>query len=52
MSKTSRIRDNSMYDTVADFLRDKIQDGSALSIVSAYFTIYGHLPPFFSEGLW
>ena len=40
MSKTSRIRDNSMYDTVADFLRDKIQDGSALSIVSAYFTIY------------
>ena len=40
MSKTSRIRDNSMYDTVADFLRDNIQDGSALSIVSAYFTIY------------
>ncbi len=40
MSKTSRIRDNSMYDTVAGFLRDKIQDGSALSIVSAYFTIY------------
>ncbi|RKU21109.1 ATP-dependent helicase [Candidatus Poribacteria bacterium] len=40
MSKTSRIRDNSMYDTVADFLRDKIQDGSDLSIVSAYFTIY------------
>ncbi len=29
-----------MYDTVADFLRDKIQDGSDLSIVSAYFTIY------------
>lgn len=40
MSKTSRIRDNSMYDTVADFLRDKIQDGSDLSVVSAYFTIY------------
>ena len=40
MSKTSRIRDNSMYGTVADFLQDKIQDGSALSIVSAYFTIY------------
>ena len=40
MSKTSRIRDNSMYGTVADFLRDKIQDGSDLSIVSAYFTIY------------
>ena len=40
MSKTSRIRDNSMYGTVADFLQDKIQDGSNLSIVSAYFTIY------------
>ena len=40
MSKTSRIRDNSMYGTVADFLRDKIQDDSDLSIVSAYFTIY------------
>ena len=40
MSKTSRIRDNNLYGTVADFLRDKIQDGSALSIVSAYFTIY------------
>ena len=40
MSNTSHIRDNSMYGTVADFLRDKIQDGSSLSIVSAYFTIY------------
>ena len=40
MSKTSHIRDNSMYGTVADFLQDKIQDGSDLSIVSAYFTIY------------
>ena len=40
MAQPSRIRDNSMYGTVADFLRDKIQDGSALSIVSAYFTIY------------
>ena len=29
-----------MYGTVADFLRDKISDGSSLSIVSAYFTIY------------
>ena len=29
-----------MYGTVADFLRDKIRDGSDLSIVSAYFTIY------------
>ena len=29
-----------MYGTVADFLRNKIRDGSDLSIVSAYFTIY------------
>ena len=29
-----------MYGTVAEFLRDKIQDGSSLSFVSAYFTIY------------
>ena len=28
-----------MYGTVADFLQDKIQDGSSLSFVSAYFTI-------------
>ena len=28
-----------MYGTVADFLRDKIKDGSSLSFVSAYFTI-------------
>ena len=40
MSQNSRIRDNKMYGTVADFLRDKIQDGSSLSFVSAYFTIY------------
>ncbi|RKU05779.1 ATP-dependent helicase [Candidatus Poribacteria bacterium] len=39
MSNNSRIRDNKMYGTVADFLRDKIQDGSSLSFVSAYFTI-------------
>ncbi len=40
MSQHSRIRDNSMYGTVADFLREKIQEGASLSIVSAYFTIY------------
>ena len=40
MSKSSRIRDNKPDRTVADFLRDKIQPGSSLSIVSAYFTIY------------
>ena len=39
MSKTSRIRDNNIYGTVADFLKDKIQDGASLSFVSAYFTI-------------
>ncbi len=40
MSQNSRIRDNKMYGTVADFLRDKIQDGASLSFVSAYFTIH------------
>ena len=40
MSEHSRIRDNNEYGKVADFLRDKIQPGSSLSIVSAYFTIH------------
>ena len=39
MSKNSRIRDNNIYGTVANFLKDKIQDGASLSFVSAYFTI-------------
>ena len=39
MSNNSNIRDNNMYGTVAEFLRDKIEDGSCLSFVSAYFTI-------------
>ena len=39
MSKDSRIRDNNIYGTVANFLKDKIQDGASLSFVSAYFTI-------------
>lgn len=34
------IRDNYSRGTVGDFLKDKIQEGSKLSIVSAYFTIY------------
>ena len=34
------IRDNHSRGTVADFLRAKIQSGSRLSVVSAYFTIY------------
>lgn len=38
----SGIRDNYGRGLVADFLRQKIQDGSKLSIVSAYFTIYAY----------
>lgn len=37
---SSGIRDNYRRGTVGDFLKDKIQTGSSLSIVSAYFTIY------------
>jgi hypothetical protein len=37
---TSGIRDNYRRGTVGDFLKDKIQAGGSLSIVSAYFTIY------------
>lgn len=37
---TSGIRDNYRRGTVGEFLRTKIQSGSSLSIVSAYFTIY------------
>jgi len=36
----SGIRDNHHRGAVADFLKQKIQTGSRLSIVSAYFTIY------------
>ena len=36
------LRDNHTRGTVADFLRTKIQSGSKLSIVSAYFTIYAY----------
>jgi hypothetical protein len=36
----SGIRNNYIRGTVGDFLKDKIQNGSTLSIVSAYFTIY------------
>lgn len=39
----SGIRDNrSDRGSVADFLQEKIREGSALSIVSAYFTIYAY----------
>jgi superfamily II DNA or RNA helicase len=36
----SGIRDNHSRGTVGDFLQSKIQSGSKLAIVSAYFTIY------------
>jgi hypothetical protein len=38
----SGLRDNHTRGTVADFLRGEIQDGSRLSVVSAYFTIYAY----------
>ena len=36
----SGIRDNYSRGSVGDFLREKIRDGSSMSVVSAYFTIY------------
>lgn len=39
---SSGIRDNHKRGFVADFLKAKIQIGSRLSIVSAYFTIYAY----------
>lgn len=39
---TSNIRDNRKYGNVADFLKEKITEGSDVSIVSAYFTIYAY----------
>ena len=41
-SLKSGIRDNLLRETVHDFLEEEIQNGSALSIVSAYFTIYAY----------
>lgn len=38
----SGIRDNYSRGTVADFLKTNVQDGSRLSIVSAFFTIYAY----------
>ncbi len=42
ISLKSGIRDNLLRETVHDFLQQAIQTGSALSIVSAYFTIYAY----------
>ena len=39
-SNNSGLRDNHSRGSAADFLRARIQSGSKLSIVSAYFTIY------------
>jgi SNF2 family DNA or RNA helicase len=41
-STNSGIRDNHRRGNVADFLRAKLQTGSRLSVVSAYFTIYAY----------
>ncbi len=38
----SGIRDNLLRETVHDFLEQEIKNGSTLSIVSAYFTIYAY----------
>ena len=37
---SSGIRDNHLRGSVGDFLKEKIRGGSALAMVSAYFTIY------------
>lgn len=41
-ASVSGLRDNHTRGSVADFLRTKTQNGSRLSIVSAYFTIYAY----------
>ncbi len=41
-ANNSGIRDNHRRGVVADFLKTKIQSGSRLSVVSAYFTIYAY----------
>ena len=38
----SRLLDNHIRGSVGEFLQDKICDGSNLSVVSAYFTIYAY----------
>ena len=39
---SSGLRDNHTRGTVADFLTEKVHEGSRLSVVSAYFTIYAY----------
>ena len=40
--QNSGIRDNYNRGIVAEFLKSHIKDGSYLSVVSAFFTIYGY----------
>ena len=40
--RPTNIWDNHTHGRVAQFLQDKIEPGSALSFVTAYFTIYGY----------
>jgi hypothetical protein len=42
LNANSGLRDNYTRGSVADFLIGKIRDGSSLSVVSAYFTIYAY----------
>ena len=39
-NRNTRIRDNHDRGTVGDFLKENIENGSSLSVVSAYFTIH------------
>ena len=39
-NRNTRIRDNHDRGTVGDFLKANIEDGSSLSVISAYFTIH------------
>ena len=36
------IRDNKDYGSVGEFLKDVVKEGSELSVVSAYFTIFAY----------
>lgn len=42
MASDTLIRDNKDYGTVGDFLKEVIKEGSELSVVSAYFTIFAY----------
>jgi hypothetical protein len=41
-SSNSGIRDNHYCGSVGDYLKPNIRDGSQMSVVSAYFTIYAY----------